>query len=99
MVKVCEVKALNGVEDDNWCGIIHNTFSEYKTVKQRCLILIQHLYHNTQEAQELLVHFVYEFVSTIINPNKTHYLQCAHRICCRKYGTNCWESKHQKEFK
>ena len=43
MVKVGEVKALNGVEDNNWCGIIHNTFSEYKTVKQRCLILIQHL--------------------------------------------------------
>ena len=43
MVKVGEVKALNRVEDNNWCGVIHNTFSEYKTVKQRCLVLIQNL--------------------------------------------------------
>ena len=96
MVKVGEVKALNHVEDNNWCGIIHNTFSEYKTIKQRCLILIQNLYiyiyiynHNTRAfgISTLFANFC---------KKKKDYLQCAHRICCSKYGTDCWELKKKK---
>lgn len=45
MIKAGEVKALNCIEKHNWCGIIYNALSKYETVKQRCLILIENLFH------------------------------------------------------
>jgi len=50
MVKVGEVKTLNSIEEHNRCGIIHNALSKYKTVKQRCLILIENLYHQRNKS-------------------------------------------------